>query len=172
MELKDRLVEFRNSRDKTTFTNYFSAYPGKVKELIQIVKDLSPYPYKEYGSWMLCHLVKENPEAFQRWYADFVDLIFQTEDQTVLRNVMVCLTQLNFESYRDGEFIDRLMGFIQDASNKVALQVYSIYVLINVANKYPELIDEFRQTIDFHSRNKTAAYQVAQRNFHRAFPEK
>jgi hypothetical protein len=170
--LEARLIEFRHQRDKAYIAAYFTAHPGEVVALVDIVKTLRPYPYKEYASWFLSHLVKAHPQDFQRYYADFVDVLFRTEDQTVLRNVMVCLVHLEFETYRASEFIDHVLSFVKNPSHKVALQVYSIYVLISAAKLFPELVEEFRQTIDFHAQNKSAAYHVAQRNFHRAYSKK
>ena len=172
MELEDRLIEFRNTRNKAEFSEYFRSHPEKIDELVQLIVELRPYPVKEYGSWILCHLVKNDPKNFQRYYSTFIDLLFRTRDQSVLRNIMVCLIHLRVEPHREGELVTQLLRFIEEGSNKVALQVYSIYMLKNIGSKHPDLIPEFRQTIDFHARNKTAAYWVAQRNFNRAFPKK
>jgi len=55
--------------------------------------------------------------------------------------------------------------------NKIALHVHSIQILVEFGKHHPELISEFRQTIDFNARNKSAAYTIARRNFNPSFPE-
>lgn len=172
MTLEERLRIFRNSRNKQEFLTYFTEHPKEIPALIKLVTQLTPYPIKEYASWFLIHLAKHRSGLVKPYYGELVDVCFRTENQSVLRNVCCCLNELKIDVHRDIEFVDRLLSYIQDSSNKVAVQVYSIYLLIQFAEKYPELTEEFRKTIDFNSRNKTAAYLVAQRNFHRAYPKK
>ena len=166
MDIREKILEIRTvDRDKQKTIEYFLAHPQQLKELIQLVLELEPYPYKEYGSWILTHLCQSGRFDLQHLYPYFVDLLFITKDQSVLRNVLRSLNFLEISEYRESEFIDLLIRFIQDYSNKVALQVYSIYMLIPFVNKYPELKSEVLETIDFHSKNKTAAYTIARRNF-------
>lgn len=165
MDIREKILEVRTERDKQKFITYFRAHPDQLNELVHLVLKLEPYPYKEYGSWILTHLSKSDQLNLQHLYPSFVDLLFKTDDQSVLRNVLRCLNFLEITEYRESEFIDLLIGFIRDYSNKVALQVYSIYMLIPFVKKYPELKSEILETIHLYSKNKTAAYTIAQRNF-------
>lgn len=171
MTFEERVLALRIVRDKKEFLEHFDQHPQEVALLTALVLDLAPYPSKEYSSWMLIHLSKAHPNRFDYLYPELVDLCFRTDDQTVLRNVLNTIIQLKKSKHREAEFIDLLLGFIANPKNKVALQVYSIYILIEFGKRYPELIAEFRQTIDFNARNKTAAYTIARRNFNLNFRE-
>jgi hypothetical protein len=52
------------------------------------------------------------------------------------------LVQLKIDDYKESELLDRLMEFVKDGENKVALQIYSIQLFIQYIQKYPELKDE------------------------------
>ena len=127
--------------------------------------NLEEYPYKEYASWILIHVSQSGEIELQHYYPRLVDVLFETNDQTVLRNVARSLHQLQITDYRESEFIDLLIGFIQNYENKVALQVYSIYLLQQFVKRYPELKEEIIEIIALHRPEKTAAYKVAERNF-------
>ena len=117
------------------------------------------------SSWILTHIAKSNPELIQPFYEKLVDILFITENQTVLRNCTNILYHLNPTEYKESELIDQLIQFIQNNNNKVALQVYSIYFITHFVKKYPELFEEVRSIIELNSHNHSPAYNVAIRNF-------
>ena len=102
-------------------------------------------------------------------YKRLVDYLFDTTNETTLRNISVAVNNTKVTDYRESEFIDLLIGFIQNSEHKVALQVYSIYTLMQFAENYPELIEELKAIIEHHSEGKTVAYKVAQRKFFKKF---
>jgi len=165
MNIRDKILEMRYSRDKQAFVKYFIERPNELKKVVQCVLDLEEYPTKEYGSYILTHIYKSGLLDLQYLYPPFVDLLFKTKDQTVLRNIVNCISYMQITHYRESELIDLLIGFIQDPKNKVALHVYSIYVLIQFVEKYPELKSEIMEVIDLNSEKKTPAYTIARRNF-------
>lgn len=167
MDIKERVREIRIARDKPQFVTHFSSNKQDLDALVQLTLNLEEYPYKEYSSWVLVHLCKSKTIDLQYLYPSFVDLIFKTEDQTVLRNVVNCLGQINITEYRESDLIDQLIKFIQDFDNKVALQVYSMFLLVQFVKKYPELKTEIIEIIEFNNRGKTAAYSSASRKFSR-----
>ena len=66
---------------------------------------------------------------------------------------------------KESELIDRLIYFIQNNDNKVALQVYSMYNLVKFVKKYPELKIELVALIQIYNNERSAAYKGAVRNF-------
>lgn len=164
-DIRDKIREMRYTRDKQEFVKYFIERPGELKKVIQCVLDLEEYPIKEYGSYILTHIYKSGQLDLQHLYPPFVDLIFKTNDQTVFRNIVNCITYMHITDYRESELIDLLIGFIQNPKNKVALHVYSIYVLIQFVEKYPELKTEIMEIIDLNFEKKTPAYTIARRNY-------
>jgi hypothetical protein len=160
------LKEFRWGHDKSNYVERFSKDPKDLDNLVQVVVELQEYPYKEYASYLMTHMVKSKKIDFQPYYNQLVDVLFKTKDQTVLRNVTNVINHSKITDYRESDFIDLLIGFVQDPKNKVALHVYSIYVLVQFVKKYPELKGEIEQIIALNAEGKTAAYRIATRNFH------
>ena len=165
-EVKEKIIAFRDSHDRKEFVSFFTADKKRLDLLLYLVWNLEEYPYKEYASWMFMHIIKSKKIDPTEYYNPLVDILFKTNDQTVLRNATCCLNLMNnITEYRESDLIDQLIGFAQDGSNKVALQVYSIYILIKFCKKYPELTKEIHQIIMMNSEGKTAGYLIAIRNF-------
>lgn len=165
MNNHELIYSIRHSHGKPDYIQHFGSDEKKLDELVRIVLDLEEYPYKEYASYIMTHLVKMKEYSFQSYYNNLVDLLFKTKDQTVLRNITNVIHHSSITSYRESEFIDLLISFIQDPKNKVALHVYSIYVLVQFVKKYRELKTEIEQIIELNSEGKTAAWKIAQQNF-------
>lgn len=165
MDIKEKVREIRVVRDKQAFVAHFSRSKDDLDDLVNLTLNLAEYPYKEYSSWVLVHLCKSKTTDLQYLYPEFVDLLFKTDNQSVLRNVVNCLCQMEITDYRESDLIDQLIKFIQDHENKVALQVYSMFLLVQFIKKYPELKPEIVEIIDFNKRGKTAAYSSATRKF-------
>ncbi len=165
LNIKEKILEIRIASDKKEFIEYFVTIPKKIDELANCVFQLEEYPYKEYASWILMHLVQSKRIDVQHLYPSLVDVLFKTKNQTVLRNVTNCIYHLEITKYRESDFIDLLLGFIKNYENKVAVQVYAIYSLMQFVTKYPELTQEVSEIIEFHSKGKTMSYMVAKRRF-------
>lgn len=167
MDIREKILEIRTAFDKTAFVDYFNNRPKEFDELMQCIFNLEEYPIKEYASWILIHVSQSGKIELQNYYPQLVDVLFRTDDQTVLRNVSRSLHQFQVTDYRESEFVDLLISFIQNYENKVALQVYSMYLLAQFIKKYPELKEEIAQIIALHRNGKTSSYGAAERNFHK-----
>jgi len=168
-EVHEEILAFRWGEDKSAYINYFTSDPKKLDRLLRCIYQLEAYPIKEYSSWMLVHILRSKKVDGRPFYNDLLDTLFKTDNQSVLRNVANCIMEIGLQEYRESELIDLLLGFINDASNKVALQMYSMRLLMKICDKYPELISEVREVIHLNSEGKTAAYKVGMRDFDKKF---
>lgn len=153
--------------DREKLLGPFKKDVKKIDHLVQITANLEEYPLKEYASYALTHLQKQGADL-TKYRKVFIDTLFVTENQTVLRNLTYLLHHLEYTDYRESELLDLLISFLNNAKNKVALHVYSIYLLIQFVQQYPELKDEVREVILYNSMGKTPAYRIAIRNFEQA----
>lgn len=167
MDIREKILEIRTTFDKSAFVDYFVQRPNELDELMKCIFRLEEYPFKEYASWILIHISQSGKVDLSAYYNELIDVLFKTDDQTVLRNVTRSLHQFKVTDYRESEFIDLLISFIQNYDNKVALQVYSMYILAEFIKKYPELKEEIVQIIALHRTGKTVSYGAAERNFHK-----
>ena len=163
--IRDKILEAKEARDFVELRKYFDQHPEGIKLLVQVVVNEEEYPLKEYSSWILVHLCKSHAERVRPFYNQFVDHLFISKDQTVLRNVANIISHLKIQDYRESELIDVLISFIQEHSHKVALHVYSMQILALFVLKYPELKKEIVEILELHDKNKTPAYNSGKRNF-------
>jgi hypothetical protein len=158
------LREFIKERDFKSATSFLVNEPGLSEQILQLTEQKAEYPFAEHASWLWIHLAKEKPQFAQPFYARLLDILFETKNESVLRNILNALSQLELEEYRESEFVDLLFGFLLNKTHKVALHVYSIYFLLRFVRKYPEFKGELQQCVDILMENPTPALTVAARN--------
>tara|TARA_R110002072_G_scaffold234192_1_gene391748 strand:- start:6045 stop:6566 length:522 start_codon:yes stop_codon:yes gene_type:complete len=165
MKIEELVLEIRNNRAFSDYQNYFKKHPAKIKELIQLIENKREYPFEEYASWILSHVVKTQKEEVQQYYEQLIDLLLNNENQSSRRNVLSTILKLELTDYKESEFIDLLISYIKDYETKVASQVNALYILAKFVLKYPELKTEIVQIIEFHAEKKTHSYDAARRKF-------
>ncbi|MES2588074.1 MAG: hypothetical protein V4622_03780 [Bacteroidota bacterium] len=165
-ELIEIVTKFKENRNFTEIIPQILANKKLSEDLFLMVQTKMEYPFAEHASWIMIHLCQENPSFVQKHEKRLIDILFDTNNQTVLRNIVNILNQLELTDYRESELIDLLVDFILDKKNKVALHVYSIYLLIKFIKKYPELKVEIDSVLELKNENASPAYKVAVRNYH------
>jgi hypothetical protein len=166
MTTKDLILKFHQSRDIKFYTNYFIQNPNKIGEIISLIEKKEKYPFSEYGSWILTHISKLEPSLILPFEKQLVDIVLnEVENQSVLRNCTNVLLLIPAISYKESELMDRLISFIKNSENKVALQVYSMYNLVKFVKKYPELKGELILILNMFYNERSVAYKAGVNKF-------
>lgn len=161
------LREFIKERDFKKATSFLVDQPELSEQILRLIEEKAEYPFAEHASWLWIHLAKEKPAFAQPFYPRLLDILFETKNESILRNVLNALFQLEIEDYRQSAFVDLLFGFLLNKAHKVALHVYSIYFLMRFVRLYPELKGELQQCVEILMENPTPALTVAARNMRR-----
>jgi hypothetical protein len=159
------------SSDFLLLADHFLQKPKLLNELVQVATDKLSHPFPEYASWLLIHIEKKSPGILVPFQDKFIAYLLHAKNQTVLRNLMSCCQVLPLIDYEESAFLDKLLEFVADDSNKVALQMYAIYKLIQFTQSYPEIQTEIEAIFALKEENgKTKgnlkpAMRIAIRNY-------
>jgi hypothetical protein len=159
------LADFKENRSLKNVLPVLKKNKHLVDELVQLVELEAPYPKSEYASWILTHLAKEDRSFLDVYKEKIIDCILNSKNQSVLRNLVGTLNSLSYCSYKESELIDTLFNFLLDKSNKVALHVYSIYLLQRYLIVYTELKNELDAILSTFDQNCSPAMKVAIRKY-------
>lgn len=165
MNVKETIAAKSKNRGFTELSDQFILYPQYIPELLDLALSDLKHPYPEYASWLLLHIVKKNPELIELYQPMLIDRILVSTNQSVLRNLVNITEILPLIEYKESEYLDRLLHFISDDSNKVALFVYSIYKLVQFTKKYPEIKYEIEGIISLKQEPLQPALRIGIRNY-------
>lgn len=157
------ILYIRENRNPEIYNAYILANSNVIPELIKHANKEGNYPYQEYASWIMVFVSKQNPDLLKPYYNQLLDILLMSENQSVLRNLTKVIEKIRIQEYKETQFLDFLIRAIEDNSNKVALQVYSMQVLLQFIYKYNELKDEIIELVQLHSIQKSPAYSSAMR---------
>jgi hypothetical protein len=167
LSLEEILDAFYEKREFTKYVNYFLKNKQHLEELLSYSLQSDKGQYCILATWVCAHIAEADNTLFVQNYEAIFHFLKTEKHQSSLRNLMKVMTLLPTPEELEGEMIDLCISFIQNPENKVALQMYSILVLMPILKKYPELIPEIKAIIDLHSEGKTAAYHAIHRKFER-----
>lgn len=140
--VKQLIDTYYKTHDLTKQAIRFIEDPRLLDELISIATSDLAHPYPESASWIMTHIQKLSPEILAPFQPQIIDTLLRSQNQSVLRNLMNVTASLELIEYKESELLDRLIAFIKDDSNKVALFVYAMYKLVQFTEKYPEIKTE------------------------------
>jgi len=166
MKTKVLIDQMYMTRDFTHLAELYINDSNLLRELVEVATSNMSHPYPEYASWLLVHISQKNQSVLESYQPQMIDRILVSENQSVLRNLVNTTNNLSLSQYKESEFLDRLLHFITDDSNKVALFVYAIYKLIQFTNKYPEIKSEIEGIITLkESQELRPALRIGIRNY-------
>lgn len=127
--------------------NFLKQHPSEIKELVDLATNETKYPLPDYSSWVLIHLTEQNKMEVEKHLPQLIDAILQSDNQTVLRNLLKVISFYPTIKYREEELINRLFDFLIQPEHKVALVVYGAYYLQKYFTIYPEFKSELIETL-------------------------
>ncbi|MFM6934661.1 MAG: hypothetical protein ACKOXP_04405 [Flavobacteriales bacterium] len=168
MTVEEALIERFKEPKFTEWHEYFLAHPDQIPDLVALALGTKKAPLPAHASWLLIHIAKAEWTLLAEFEHAFIDHFLVSENQSILRNLLVCLIEFPLTDYRESEFLDALLHHLKNEGNKVALRVYTLYKLTDFVKRYPEIKPEIDAQIELIQAHPVSpAMKVAVRNFDR-----
>lgn len=165
MKAKDFIDDMFLTRDFSKRADVFIQDPLLLIDMVELATSNLPHPYPEYASWLLTHVAKKSYSALQEFQPLFIDCVLVSKNQSVLRNLINISQLLPLIEYKESEYLDKLIQLIRDDTNKPALFVYSMFRLIEITKKYPEIKNEVEGIISLKPSGMKPSVKVAIRKY-------
>lgn len=133
-------------RDK--IVAYVGNDPEKFAELVEVFLQ-GPYRITQRSSWPLSYLVEQHPELLRPHWKKI--LAFASKPgihDAVKRNVLRMFQFVQVPKVYQGRVADLCFRFLADTKEPVAIRVFAMTVLANIARVVPELKNELIPIIE------------------------
>ncbi len=160
--IEEILLDFKSQRNYKYSANLIAQNKVFVQDLLSYCLTVK-YPYPQYSSWLLSHVVENHIELVLQFHFKIIDTFLDCQEPSAQRNLSNVLTKLPKIEYREGELLDRYFSFLTNSESKVALKVYSMYQIVPFLKDYPELKTEFKSIIEAGMQKETPAFASAGR---------
>ncbi|MEQ9591302.1 MAG: hypothetical protein RLN86_01825 [Cyclobacteriaceae bacterium] len=128
------------------------AYIGKdkerFKELIEAFLN-GPYRQTQRAAWPLSYAIKKNPSLIKPHLNRVIrNLSKPSIHDAVKRNTVRFLQSIDIPSSLQGEALDTCFKFLQSPKEPIAIKVFSMTVIANLAKEHPEIQNELKTIIE------------------------
>jgi hypothetical protein len=151
-----------DTRDFKYYAGLVAAQPTLIPDLLTLCLE-TKYPFPQYSSWLLAHVADKYKELLAEFQPQLMDIVFQSPDQSVQRNISGALLNFPRIVYKEGEWLELLFQFLQDPQFKVALKSYSMQLIVGFLEDYPELKNELKSILESGMEEGSPAYRAGAR---------
>ncbi|MEO5944777.1 MAG: hypothetical protein ABIP30_03375 [Ferruginibacter sp.] len=118
------------------------------------------YRVVQRAGWPMSYSAIAHPEFFNKHFADLIkNLQKENLHNAVKRNSIRLLQDVNIPEKYQGEIMEICFKYVASPTEAVAVKAFSLKVLGNLANVYPEIIPEIKLLIEDQMSLRTAAFK-------------
>lgn len=158
MDIKEELELEHSNTQATKIATYIENNPNKLKELLNCFFS-SDYRMCQRASWPLGKFGKKHPELLRPYLKEILDKIDNPVHDAAIRNTVRILQDQNIPDNLIGRIYEKCFDYLTSSKYPVAVRVFSMTVLSNIAHNFPELIPELILAIEDQLPIATAGYQ-------------
>ena len=163
MKLREEILKEHSKAQCSKIVNWVSGSQKRFDELFSLfIKD--EYRVVQRAAWPVSYCVIAHPVFIKKNWKKLVDNLKKpTLHDSIKRNSVRFMQHIEIPEKYHGEVMDICFKFLESPTEALAIKVFSMTVLANLAKKYPEIVPELRiliedqlphQSIGFKSRAK------------------
>jgi hypothetical protein len=148
MNLKEAALKEHSKAQCNKIVRYVGKDPNKFSALVKAFLE-GPYRVTQRLAWPLSYCVEENAALIHPHLSQILRYVRQPGlHDSVKRNVMRLLQFIDVPMKHQGTVADLCFKFFGDTKESVAIRVFAMTVLANLAKQIPELKNELIPIIE------------------------
>lgn len=147
MDIKKELLKEHSKRQTTKVVNYVGNSPARFKVLVKTFL-AGPYRVTQRAAWPLSYCVQEHPNLIKPHLKSILKMLDKKDAHVaVKRNIMRLLQDIEIPKSLYGTLIDKCFA-LMDPRETIAVRVFSMSVLADIADHEPDLKKELSIVIE------------------------
>ena len=157
MDIKKELLKDHSKVLTDKIVNYVGADQSRFNTLITTFLE-GPYRITQRTAWPLSYCVRNHPSLIDRHYGSVLKILTKPGiHDAVKRNIMRLLQFVDIPQKHQGKVIEHCFN-LMDPKEPIAVRVFAMTVLANLAKQHPDLKKELKLVIEDQLPFGTAAY--------------
>lgn len=147
MNIEKELLKEHSKRQTTRIVEYIGASPTRFKVLVKAFLS-GPYRVTQRAAWPLSYCVQAHPALIKPHLKSVLTMLDMKDAHgAVKRNILRLLQDIEIPKKLYGVVTDRCFSFL-DPKEPIAVKVFAMTVLSNIAKNEPDLKKELRIVIE------------------------
>lgn len=140
--------------------NWIGSSEARFKQLLELfLHDV--YRVSQRSAWVVSFVAEKYPQLIKK---NMVLLISRLSDKgvpvAVKRNVIRVLQFLTIPKKLHAKVMNLCFGYLSDPCETIAVRVFSMTVLGNLAKQYPEIKNEIIEVVNLHLKDSSAGFRA------------
>ena len=159
MNLRETLLAVHSKAQSDKVVKWIGNNQQRFDELFKLfISD--DYLVVTRAAWPLSYAVQAHPDLIGKHFSKFVRNLQRSNlHDAVKRNSMRILQDISIPKRFHGDIMNTCFDYISDPSEKPAIKAFSLTVLHNLAQQYPDIRNELKLVIETQWENESAAFR-------------
>ena len=150
MNLAERILQEHSKKQKNRIVSYVGHDPKRFSELVDVFLQ-GPYSITQRAAWPLSFCIEQYPDLLKPHFKKILGKLGEKNiHNSVKRNTLRMLQFVRVPKVYQGITVDLCLPFLADAKEPVAIRVFAMTVMANIAKEVPELKNELIPLIEDH----------------------
>jgi hypothetical protein len=165
MDLEATLLQEHSKAQCNKVVRYIGDNKDRFAELMKLFF-AGEYRVTQRAAWPMSYCVRAHPQLITPYFKKLIDKLGNPgEHDAVVRNTVRLLQEVEIPEKFHGQVMTLCFNFIQSNETAAAIKAFSLTILKNLSNKYPEIIPEIRTIIQERWDFETAAFKARAKVF-------
>ena len=147
MDLEQEILKEQSKPQALKIAHYIANKQERFDALMQIFFHGSNL-LTQRAAWILSHCVDHHPNLLKPYIPALIDNLETDPPVAVKRNTVRVLQNMEIPEEKMGILAEHCFHFVNSAQEAIAVKVFSMTILANIAKKFPELKQELILTIE------------------------
>ncbi len=159
MDLLKLLRAEHSKKNTDRIVDYIGDDKDRFAQLIQLFFK-GEYRITQRAAWPLNYCVRHHPELITPYFKPLLDNLDSTDIHVaVIRNTVRLLQDVSIPKRYQGRVMSTCFRFVEAPDTPIAVKVFSMTILSQLAAEYPEIGPELKLLIDDQWEHATAAFR-------------
>ncbi len=164
MDLKSALLKEHSKAQCTKIVNWVGTDQSRFDDLFSFFLE-DEYRVAQRASWPVSYCVTANPMLIKKhWKKLISNLKNPNLHDAVKRNSIRLMQNMEIPAEYQGEIMNICFRFLESPSEALAIKVFSMSVLGNLAGLYPEIKPELKLIIKEQLPDQSAGFKARAKN--------
>ena len=122
------------------------------------------YRLTQHAAWPMSYCIRKHPTLAKRYYKKFIDQLSAANSHPAAkRNIVRLLQFVEVPKRFQGKSMDIYFRFISEPGETIAVKAFSLRILENLSEIYPEILPEVKAIIEARWEFETHAFHSSAR---------
>ncbi|MDP1744931.1 MAG: hypothetical protein Q8L90_05100 [Bacteroidota bacterium] len=159
MDYKQQLLKEHSRANTDAIAKAIGNNAVEFKKIIDIVyNEKAPLPQR--ASWLLSTVNDKHPDLLLPYISLFISSIKKIKIDGIKRNMLAVLASNKISKNLQGKLVNLCFDLLLSSDETVAVKVYAMQAIANIAKHHPELENELKAAIEDQLPKTSAAFHA------------